>query len=186
MKILTETDFLISNWSGGTTTQLFIFPEGTTLGERNFDWRISSASVEAEESEFTSFDGYERILIPLKGKLEMEHQTPNGIINQNVKEFELARFNGSWPTKGKGTLTDFNLIFKPNYHPKVQIAYFSQDATFSIETTTSILFLQSGAFILNDQVIQSPALVVNSTHEKSEISCQSNSRIISIEMNLLG
>ena len=186
MKILTETDFLISNWSGGTTTQLFIFPEGTTLGERNFDWRISSAVVEVEESEFTSFGGYERILIPLKGKIEMEHQTPNGIIEQAVGEFELARFNGAWPTKGKGKLTDFNLIFKPNYHPKVQVAYFSEDTTLDLETITSILFLQSGSFILNDQLIQSPALVVNNIHEKSEIRCKANSRIISIEMNLLG
>ncbi|WP_430403407.1 HutD family protein [Fluviicola sp.] len=186
MKILTETDFLISNWSGGTTAQLFIFPEGTTLEERNFDWRISSASVEVEESEFTSFDGYERILIPLSGKLEMEHQTPNGVIQQNVNEFELARFNGSWPTKGKGKLKDFNLIFKPNYHPKVQVAYFSEDTTLDLETITSILFLQSGSFVLNDQVIQSPALVVNDTHTHSEITCKANSRIISIEMNLLG
>jgi uncharacterized protein len=186
MKILTETDFLTSNWSGGTSTQLFIFPQGTTLEERNFDWRISSALIEVEESEFTSFDGYERILIPLKGKIEMEHETPNGIIEQAVGEFELARFNGSWKTKGKGRLTDFNLIFKPNYYPKVQVAYFSEDTTVDLETITSILFLQSGSFILNNQLIQSPALVVNNTHEKSEIKCQSNSRIISIEMNLLG
>lgn len=186
MKILTETDFLISNWSGGTTTQLFIFPEGTTLGERNFDWRISSALVEAEESEFTLFDGYERILIPLKGKLEMKHQTPNGVIEQNVDEFQLARFNGSWPTKGKGKLTDFNLIFKPNYHPKVQVAYFSEETSLDLETITSILFLQSGSFVLDGKVIQSPALVVNDAHQKSEITCKAGSRIISIEMNLLG
>lgn len=186
MRILTETDFLISDWSGGTTTQLFIFPEGTTLGERNFDWRISSAVVEAEESEFTSFDGYERILIPLKGKLEMEHQAPNGVIEQNVDEFQLARFNGSWPTKGKGKLTDFNLIFKPNYHPKVKVTWFSEDTSLDLETITSILFLQSGAFVLDSQMIQSPALLVNNSHEKSEITCKAGSRIISIEMNLLG
>lgn len=186
MKILTEADFRISNWSGGTTTQLFISPEGATLAERNFDWRISSARVEEETSDFTLFDGYERILIPLKGKLEMEHQTPNGVIEQNVNEFELARFSGAWPTKGKGKLIDFNLIFKPNYHPKVQIIHFSEETKLELEETTTALFLQMGSFIVNDQLIQAPALVVNNQSHKVEISYQTESRVISIEMNLVG
>jgi uncharacterized protein len=186
MKIVTEADFLISDWSGGKTTQLFIFPEGTTLSGRDFDWRISSAVVETEESDFTSFEGYERILIPLKGKLEMEHQTPNGIIQQNVNQFELARFSGSWPTKGKGKLTDFNLIFKPSYHPKVQISYFTEETRTSLEETTSVLFLLSGSVMINNQHIQSPALVLNNEHQKAEISYFTESRVILIEMNLVG
>jgi environmental stress-induced protein Ves len=186
MKILTETDFLISTWSGGTTTQLFISPEGASLAERNFDWRISSALVEAAESDFTLFDGYERILIPLKGKLEMEHQTPNGIIQQNVGEFELARFNGSWPTKGKGKLTDFNVIFKPNYHPKVHVTHFLENTLFSIEETMHVLFLQEGTYTVNDQKLQAPALLVNDQHMKLEVSCSARSRIISVEMDLVG
>jgi environmental stress-induced protein Ves len=186
MKIVTEADFLISDWSGGKTTQLFIFPEGTTLSGRDFDWRISSAVIETEESDFTPFEGYERILIPLKGKLEMEHQTPNGIIQQNVTQFELARFSGSWPTKGKGKLTDFNLIFKPNYHPKVQISYFTGETRTNLEEMTSVLFLLSGSAMINDQLIQSPVLVLNNEHQKAEIMYFAESRVILVEMNLVG
>lgn len=186
MKILTETDFLISDWSGGTTTQLFIFPEGATLTGRNFDWRISSAVVETEESAFTHFDGYERILIPLKGKLEMEHETPGGVLQQNVNQFELARFNGSWATKGKGKLTDFNLIFKPSYNPKVQIFYFAEETALDLDETTTVLFLPAGSFIINDELVQSPALLLNDNHQKTKITCLAESRIISIEMNLVG
>lgn len=185
MKILTEADFLISNWSGGKTAQLFIFPEEATLAGRNFDWRISSATIETEESEFTSFDGYERILIPLKGKLEMEHQTPYGVIRQNVNQFELARFSGSWPTKGKGKLTDFNLIFKPNYHPKVRISRFSEETKLNLDETTTALFLTEGSFSINHQLIQAPALLINDSHQKTEITCFEDSRIISIEMNII-
>lgn len=186
MKILTETDFLISTWSGGTTTQLFISPEGTSLSERNFDWRISSAQVETEESDFTLFDGYERILIPLKGKLEMEHQTPNGIIQQNVSEFQLARFSGSWQTKGKGKLTDFNVIFKPNYHPKVHVTHFSENTLFSMEETMHVLFLPEGIYTVNGQELRAPAMLINDQHLKLEVTCSANSRIISIEMDLVG
>lgn len=186
MKIVTEADFLISDWSGGTTTQLFIFPEGTTLAGRDFDWRISSAVIQTEESDFTPFDGYERILIPLKGKLEMEHQTPNGVIRQNVNQFELARFSGSWPTKGKGKLTDFNLIFRPNYHPKVQISYFKEETQMSLEETTMVLYLLTGSVAINDQLIQAPVLILNNEHQKIEITYFAESRVIFIEMNLVG
>lgn len=186
MKILTEADFVISTWSGGTTTQLFISPQGASLADRNFDWRISSAIVESDNSDFSLFEGYERILIPLKGKLEMEHETPNGFIQQNVDEFELARFSGSWPTKGVGKLTDFNIIFKPNYHPKVHVTQFSEETNFPIEEAISVLFLQEGTCILNGEHIYAPALLVNNSHESQEISCLSGSRIISVEMDLVG
>lgn len=186
MKILTETDFLITAWNGGTTTQLFITPEGASLSERNFDWRISSALVETEESDFTIFDGYERILIPLKGKLEMEHQTPNGVIQQNVSEFQLARFSGSWPTKGRGKLTDFNLIFKPNYHPKVHVTHFSEEAAHVFEEAVNVLFLQQGTCKVDDREVHAPAILVNDEHRELKITCAARSRIISIEMDLVG
>ena len=186
MKTLTETDFIISGWSGGTTTQLYISPEGATLDDRNFDWRISSAIVETEESDFTLFEGYERILIPLKGKLEMEHQTPNGTIQQNVGEFELARFSGSWPTKGKGKLTDFNVIFKPNYHIKVQVTFFSDEEVFVLEENTRALFLQSGSCSVNAELLHAPALIIIEENDKALISCSADSRVISLEIDLVG
>jgi len=186
MKTLTETDFISSKWSGGTTTQLFIFPQGATVNERNFDWRISSAIVETEESDFTLFEGYERILIPLKGKLEMEHQTPNGTIQQNVGEFELARFSGSWPTKGKGKLTDFNVIFKPNYYIRVQVTHFLEEEIFVMEENTHVLFLQAGSCNLNGELLHAPALIVIEEGDEALISCSADSRIISMEIDLVG
>ena len=185
MKILTEPDFLISKWSGGTTTQLYIFPEDADLAKRNFDWRISSAVVENETSGFTLFEGYERILIPLKGRLEMEHQTPNGVFHQDVAEFQLARFSGSWETKGKGKLTDFNLIFRSVYHPKVHIAYFTEATHSEWEETTTALFLQEGACSVSDRYVHAPALILNDTHQRTTIRCSAGSRFISIEMDLM-
>lgn len=183
MKVIRQTDFVSSKWSGGTTTQWVIFPENATLQERNFDWRISSARVETEIADFTLFEGYERILIPLKGALEMEHQTPNGSIRQKVGEFELARFSGSWPTQGKGKLTDFNLIFLPVYQPKIHISRFTEETELKIEETTTVLILLEGAVRWNNETIEAPLILVNTGHQSAEITCLAGSGVISIEMN---
>lgn len=183
MKVIRQADFLSSKWSGGTTTQWLIFPENATLQERNFDWRISSAQVETEVSDFTLFEGYERILIPLKGALEMEHQTPNGSIRQKVAEFELARFSGSWPTTGKGKLTDFNLIFKPTYNPRIHISRFDEETVLHIEEITSILVVLQGAVSWNNELIEAPLILLNTGQQSAEITCMAGSSLISIEMN---
>ena len=67
---------IVSNWSGGSTTQLYICPENATLQELNFDLRISSAIIEVESSNFTTFSGYKRIIFPLEGILTLQHD-PN-------------------------------------------------------------------------------------------------------------
>lgn len=180
MKILATDDFLVSTWAGGKTTQLYLSPEGASLGERNFDWRISSAVVEIEESEFSPFEGYERILIPLEGTLSMEHETENGLINQSVDEFELARFSGSWKTKGKGKLTDFNLIFKPEYSPKVSVNNLKSGETFSFIETACYLY--RGTLEKNHEKIKAPALILNDQNTALEFRVEEPSKVISIQL----
>lgn len=43
---MTQDDYAVSRWSGGTTTQLAIFPPGASYADRDFLWRVSSAAVE--------------------------------------------------------------------------------------------------------------------------------------------
>ena len=45
---LTQADFVTTEWSGGTTTQLAISPERAAYGDREFLWRLSSATVELD------------------------------------------------------------------------------------------------------------------------------------------
>lgn len=180
MKILTTSDFLISTWAGGKTTQLYISPEHASLSERNFDWRISSAVVEIEESEFSLFEGYERILIPLEGTLKMEHETENGLMNQSVNEFELARFSGSWKTTGKGKLIDFNLIFKPEYAPKVAVYSFETDELFSF--TETAFYLHRGTLKKNHLKIEAPALIINDEEAVLDFLVTESAKVISIQL----
>ena len=50
MRHLTAGDFQVSTWSGGKTIQIAISPEGAAYADRDFLWRVSSATVELDES----------------------------------------------------------------------------------------------------------------------------------------
>ena len=68
-KLLTKTEYVTTSWSGGTTTQLAISPEGAVYADRDFLWRLSSATVELERSDFTPLPDYNRFLAVLDGKI---------------------------------------------------------------------------------------------------------------------
>ena len=66
-------DYVCSVWSGGTTTQLLIAPEGAHYAARDFLWRVSSATVELDESDFTPLPEYERLIATLQGGITLTH-----------------------------------------------------------------------------------------------------------------
>ena len=107
-KKITPNQFVVSDWSGGKTTQIAIDPPEAVYAERNFHFRVSSASVELEESEFTPLPDYERMIAPVKGRLFLyynESQKP-----EVLEEMEFSRFDGAWNTRSKGKVTDYNLM----------------------------------------------------------------------------
>lgn len=109
MNILTEKDQCITAWSGGTTRQLAIAPEGAVYAERSFAWRLSSATVELEESDFTPLPDYMRLIAPLRGTMRLWH---NGEGPVELRELELHRFDGADATHSAGKCTDFNLMLR--------------------------------------------------------------------------
>ena len=44
--VRTEKDYKVSKWSGGDTTELYLYPENGDYRSGNFQLRISSATVE--------------------------------------------------------------------------------------------------------------------------------------------
>lgn len=110
-KIISPDEFIENQWSGGTTTQLVIFPEGSNLADRDFDFRISSATFTSTSSNFSEFNSYQRYLLPLIGKLSVNHEN---LYSRELDTYELEYFLGSWKTSSTNTLDckDFNLIVK--------------------------------------------------------------------------
>ncbi|RYM34911.1 hypothetical protein ERX46_05920 [Brumimicrobium glaciale] len=106
-KILTPKNFQTTNWSGGTTTQLYISPESATLANKDFNLRISTAKVEANESTFTSLPGINRKLMILEGGITISHEDQ---YSKHLKPFDVDTFKGDWKTTSIGTCTDFNVM----------------------------------------------------------------------------
>lgn len=97
------------NWASGTSTEIFIHPAGSSFAARDFLFRISTATVEAEESTFTFFEGITRHLMLLNGSLELIHE---GRYTKQLQPYDQDTFSGEWPTRSRGRVTDFNLMLK--------------------------------------------------------------------------
>ena len=113
MEILkyTSEDSLISHWKGGKTSQISIWPEYSSFEKRDFIWRISTATIEVDESDFTVLPGYERIIFVLEGEVILSYE---GERITRLSKYQQDRFSGSARTKSYGKIEDFNLIYKTN------------------------------------------------------------------------
>jgi len=124
IKIIKKEQQKTSKWSGGTTTQLAIYPEDADYGKRNFTWRLSTATVEAAESVFTSLPGIDRIIMILKGEIVLEHE---GRYKKVLGKFDQDSFSGSWVTKSIGQAVDFNLMMKEGCQGRLEAIILEKD-----------------------------------------------------------
>ena len=105
--IIPAKDFNTTNWSGGTTTQLYIYPQTGGYKEKTFDFRLSTAKVEVEKSEFTPLPGVSRKIMILDGEIIISHKNR---YNKKLKRLDIDEFEGDWQTSSVGVCTDFNLM----------------------------------------------------------------------------
>lgn len=165
-KLLTRADYAAAGWSGGTTTQLAIAPEGADYAGRNFFWRLSSATVELDHSTFTPLPDYNRFLSVLEGEIRL--RVDGGALAPLVPGQVIA-FDGGVPVESWGQCVDFNLMvrkgwglgavlvlqkdapFKMNWRPDPgDLAIYCASGSvclpdFDLEARTGQLFLCRGA-----------------------------------------
>lgn len=110
---------VVSTWKGGKTEQLCIVPEDASLQERNFDLRISSATIDLERSEFSDFTGYRRYLMKLEGDITLLIDDKTIII----KGDEAFEFMGDEKviSLSKEPSRDFNVIIKKDKKADISI-----------------------------------------------------------------
>ncbi|WP_106793896.1 HutD family protein [Aquimarina sp. Aq78] len=109
--IITSDTFKINTWSGGTTTQFFMYPQTANYLDLNFDFRLSMATVSIEESVFTSLPGVSRTLLVLDGEITLQHENR---YTKKLSKFDSDGFEGGWKTSSIGMCTDFNLMTTGN------------------------------------------------------------------------
>ncbi|WP_051251622.1 HutD family protein [Psychrilyobacter atlanticus] len=93
-----------NRWSGGITKELY-------RDEKDFNIRISSASIEPGSSKFSDFSGYKRILIILENKVTLTRE------NETIDLWEEDTFffdgKDDIGSENEKQVLDFNLIWDP-------------------------------------------------------------------------
>jgi environmental stress-induced protein Ves len=172
-------------WASGTTTELFIYPSTGNFLTRDFLFRISTATVEAEETTFSDFSGLTRILMPLQGKLTLIHE---GRYTKSMVPFEQDTFDGGWSTKSKGKVRDFNVMFKAPANSKLQV--FSMDKFQKEErkfTSSFVVFYSNrGAFECNDFLLNNGDLLIfeEVIDSKINLTCKESGELLIIEVSM--
>jgi len=115
---------LTSRWSGGKTTQLAIYPENCDYAKQDFIWRISSATVDVPESDFTKLPDYERILLILDGEMTLSYADGRQV---NLKKFDQDTFDGGDFVKSIGKAKDFNLMYQKENKGRVKVLDLSDE-----------------------------------------------------------
>jgi environmental stress-induced protein Ves len=139
-RIIPCEKFKSVTWPGGKTTQLFIFPPTADYRQQNFSFRISTATVEAETSEFTSLPGISRKLMVLEGTTNLYHQ---GHHSRQLHKFDVDEFEGDWKTTSVGKCTDFNLMTtgKTNGNLKAMVIETNQQLNYATKENLDWVFL---------------------------------------------
>jgi len=149
MHIIRKSGLTTAKWAHGTTTQLFIFPSSATYKDLNFDYRISTATVEAEKTKFSNLKGVKRTLMVLEGTLELEHVGHHSTI---LNPLETDTFLGDWETNSGGKVTDFNVMVRDEkINAQVKPILFGKNNTLNLKAeNVGFIYLLKGKIKLNE------------------------------------
>ncbi|MBF7093402.1 HutD family protein [Flavobacterium sp. ALJ2] len=129
ISLFPKKDSAVSIWSGGLTYEYIIYPETANYADRDFIFRISSATIEQEPSEFTKFKGYHRYLVMLDSSLHVE-------VNKEKKlyeKYQIMEFNSDDEVTSYTKGIDFNwMISEKASHHKLEITNSDQNCNAQI------------------------------------------------------
>ena len=109
-RVIKEDQRLESNWSGGKTWELAIYPKDAKYLDRDFLWRLSTANSNLDESSFTKLPDYDRILMVLEGDVVLAHGDQRSV---HLEALQSDAFDGAVKTRCYGKLIkDYNLIYR--------------------------------------------------------------------------
>lgn len=172
------------NWASGTSTEVFIHPAGANFTDRNFIFRISTATVEAEESTFTLFEGITRHLMILKGSLELIHEER---YTKHLQPYDKDVFSGEWNTRSKGKVTDFNLMLKGGAMGSLVHHHMDEgsSALFTAATEFYFIYLASGtAAVSNGDIAKAGDLLWIQYKTDVTIHAEEPCELVLIEVSL--
>ena len=179
--VRTEMDYKVSKWSGGDTTELYLYPENGDYKAGNFQLRISSATVEVDQSEFTSLPGVERYLMIFQGHLDMIHGENEKV---SLEPYEVDHFDGGVPTVSYGKVIDFNLMLKNGARGRMEALCLESGQEWKIvpekDENFLAIYVRKGEILIGDVVLGPHELGVIkqwNTKEGIRVAARSQSRL---------
>lgn len=113
-----KNELNVSDWKGGSTTELFIYPQNAVYRDRNFQIRISSATIEETPSVFTLLPDYHRVLMPLSAALKLVFDKQSERI---LQPFEVVGFEGASQTVSYGLCTDIGIMLSSAWQGELSV-----------------------------------------------------------------
>ena len=179
--VRSEKDYKVSRWSGGDTTELYLYPENGDYRSGNFQLRISSATVEADRSEFTSLPGVDRYLMIFQGHLDMIHGEKEKV---SLEPYEVDHFDGGVPTVSYGKVVDFNLMLKNGARGRMEALCLESGQEWKIvpekDENFLAIYVRKGEILIGDVVLGPHELGVIkqwNTKEGIRVAARSQSRL---------
>lgn len=181
MHIINLEDQITTEWSGGKTTELFISPKDSTYTERDFSYRLSTATVEIETSIFTPLEGVHRTLMVLEGKMELIHQ---GHHSSTLLPLMSDEFEGGWRTESKGTCTDFNLMCREDTNGQLTGHQIPRNEFLEpiLAGIANYIYLYKGTLEINEREIKEGALIVIENETKLSIKAIEESIVVVVNI----
>jgi redox-sensitive bicupin YhaK (pirin superfamily) len=105
-----------------------------------------------------------------------------GRYSKELDTFDQDRFDGSWITKSKGKVQDFNVMFNENYDASVLHLALQANKSHEItlDESKTFLFIFNGKFEINGQLVSAGDLIEfqNDYPEKMNLFCIESGNII--------
>lgn len=159
----------------GTTTEIALFPDGSSVAENNFKWRLSSAEI-TQDGPFSNYPGYQRFLTILSGKpitLTVDQKTE--IIDQD----RVLHFFGENKVhcQVQDKVIDLNLIIKKEMSVTFEIFETSVDKK---GAGTYLVFVVQGSVQIGSEIIEEFETVF--TEEELSVKLSPHSKIVLISI----
>ncbi len=157
LHIFRQEDRTVNHWSGGTTTELYIHPKSATYAKKDFDFRLSIATIEVEKSIFTPLAGVDRTTLILDGVIELTHE---GRYSKTLKKFDFDSYEGAWNTSSIGKCTDFNVMTRGKVTSTIEHRTLKKGKVFELipkgKEAMQFIYIHEGEAVLFDQIQMQP------------------------------
>ena len=179
---LKDSDYRTTNWSGGTTKELFIHPSGSNFKKGDFQLRLSIATVEIESSTFTKLPGVHRTLMVLDGQLTLSHE---GQHTSHLYQYDQDSFEGDWNTTSKGKVTDFNIMTTGSTQSTIQNVSLISKEKLALTSAYDLQFIyvHKGCISFNDMQISAGESLAIENVSYSKLESMSDAEIILVSID---